>query len=188
MYPTKEEFSSTTKAAVEAQLAALTELTNKAFESIAQLVDLNVSTVKSSLEYSSTAAQQLLAAKDSQELFALTAAQAQPNADKVIAYGRSLAGIASKTQAEFAKVAEAQIAETTRKVTALVEEAVKNAPAGSENAVALLKTAIGNANASYEQLTKNTKQAAEAIEENVTKAVKQFSQTAEKATSRSAKK
>jgi phasin family protein len=188
MFSTTDQFTIATKASIDGQIAAVTALANKAFESIAQLVELNVNTVKSSLEYSTATAQQLLSAKDSQEFFALSAAQAQPNAERALAYGRSLANIASTTQAEFAKAAEAQIAETTRKVTALVDEAGKNAPPGSENAVALLKTAIGNANAGYEQLTKNTKQAATAIEENVAKAVKQFSQTAEKATSRAVKK
>jgi phasin family protein len=187
MFSNKEQFSTTAKINFETQLAAITTLTNKAFESVAQLVDLNVSAAKASLEHSAAATQQLLSAKDPQEFFALSAAQTQPNAEKVLAYNRNLASIASTTHAEFAKAAEAQIAETTRKVAALVDDAAKNAPAGSENAIALLKSAIGNANASYEQLSKSTKQATQALEENMSKAVKQFSQAAEKTASRAKK-
>jgi phasin family protein len=187
MFTSPDQFSAATKANFDAQLATLTALTNKAFESVAQLVDLNVSAAKTSLENSTAAAQQLLSVKDAQEFFSLSAAQSQPNAEQVLAYGRSLASIASSTQAEFTKAAEAQIAETTRKVSALVDDVAKNAPAGSENAIALLKSAIGNANASYEQLTKGAKQAAEALEENITKATKQFSQVAEKSTGKSKK-
>jgi phasin family protein len=181
MFTTADQFSAVTKANFEQQLATLTSLTNKAFESVAQLVDLNVSAAKASLENSTAAAQQLLSVKDAQEFFTLSAAQSQPNAEKVLAYSRNLATIASTTQAEFTKAAEAQIAEASKKVSALVDDIAKNAPAGSEKAVALLKSAIDNANASYAQLTKNAKQAADTIEENLTKAAAQFTEATEKA-------
>ncbi|MDB5765078.1 MAG: phasin family protein [Herminiimonas sp.] len=187
MFSNQDQFSAAAKANFESQFAAATALANKAFAGVAQLVDLNVSAAKASLEHSTAAVQQLLSAKDPQEFFALSAAQTQPNAEKLLAYGRNLASIASSTQSEFTKAAEAQIAETTRKVTALVEDAAKNAPAGSENAIAMLKSAIVNANAGYAQLTQNTRQAADAIEENITKTVKQFSQVAEKPASRAKK-
>lgn len=183
----QEQFSAATKTQFEAQLAILSALTNKTFESFEKVLDLNLNVAKASLEESNANAQQLLTAKDAQEFFSLTAAQAQPNAEKVLAYSRHLAGIASGVQAEFTKAAETHIAETNRKVVALVEEVTKNAPAGSENAVAFLKSAIGNANAGYEQLTKTTKQAVEAIEGNINNATTQLSQAAVKATSRAKK-
>ena len=182
-----EQFSAATKANFEAQFAIFAALTNKAVESAGKVVDLNISLAKASLEESAVVTKQLLATKDPQELFSLTAAQAQPNAEKALAYGRHLAGIAASTQAEFTKAAEAQIAETSRKVVALIEEVSKNAPAGSENAIAFVKSAIGNANAGYEQLSKTTKQAVEALEANLNTATSQFSQAAEKATGRAKK-
>lgn len=188
MFAIPEQFSAASKANLEAQLALFAALTNKTFESVEKVVDLNLNVAKSSLEESNAAAKQLLTVKDPQEWLSLAAAQAQPNAEKALAYGRHLASIASGVQAEFGKAAEAQIAETSRKVLELVEEVTKNAPAGSENAVALLKSAIGNANAGYEQLTKTTKQAVEALETNLNTAVSQFSQPAPKAASRAAKK
>src|SRR4051812_2260347 len=183
----QEQFSAATKTQFEAQLAILTALTSKTFESVEKVIDLNLNVAKASFEESTANAQQLLAAKDAQEFFSLSTAQAQPNAEKALAYGRHLAGIASSVQAEFTKAAEAHIAETSRKVVALVEEVSKNAPAGSENAIAFLKSAIGNANAGYEQLSKTTKQAVEAIEGNINNATTQLSQAAVKATSRAKK-
>src|SRR4051812_21586790 len=159
MFAIPEQFSNATKANFESQFAILNALTAKAFEGVEKLVELNMTAVKASLEESSSATKQLLSAKDPQEFFALTAAQAQPAAEKAISYGRQLASIAAGTQAEFSKAAETQIAETNRKVISLVDEVTKNAPAGSENVVAILKATIGNANAGYEQLTKTTKQA-----------------------------
>jgi phasin family protein len=187
MFSIPEQFSAATKTHFEAQIAMITALTNKAFESVEKIVDLNMNVIKASLEESTASAQQIMAAKDPQEFLSLTAAQTQPNAEKAIAYGRHLASIASSTQAEFTKAAEAQIADTNRKVMALVEEVSKNAPAGSENAVALMKSAIGNANAGYEQLAKTTKQAVETMEGNLNNAVSQFSSAAEKTTARAKK-
>lgn len=181
MFNVSEQFSAATKANFESQLAMLNALTAKAFESVEKIIELNVSATRASLEESSEAARQLLAAKDPQEFFSLTAAQAQPSTEKALAYGRHLVGIASSAQAEFAKTAEAQISETTRKINALVDEVSKNAPAGSENAIAIFKSMLGNASAGYEQLTKTAKQAVETIESNLANATSQFTQQAEKA-------
>ncbi|GAB3543670.1 phasin family protein [Noviherbaspirillum agri] len=188
MFTIPEQFSAASKANIESQLALMTALSNKAFESVEKMIDLNLNVAKASLEESTSAAKQLLAAKDAQEWVTLAAAHVQPNAEKAITYGRHLATIASGVQAEFSKAAEAQLAETSRKVLELVEEVSKNAPAGSENAVALMKSAIGNANAGYEQLSKTTKQAVEALEANLNTAVSQFAQPAAKTSARAAKK
>lgn len=182
MFSIPEQFSVATKANFEAQLAMMTALTNKAFESVEKVVDLNMNVVKASLEESTVTAKQLMSAKDPQEFFTLTAAQSKPSVEKALAYSRHLASIASSAQAEFTKAAETQIAETNRKVISLIEDVTKNAPAGSENAIAMIKSAIGNANAGYEQLTKTTKQAVEAMEANLNTAVSKFSDAAVKAT------
>jgi phasin family protein len=187
MFTTQEQFSAAAKTNFEAQIAAISALANHAFESLTKVVDLNLNIAKASFEESSATTKQLLAAKDPQEFFALTAAQAQPSTEKAVAYGRSLASIASSTQAEFTKAAEAHIAENSRKVIALVENVSTHAPAGSEHAIALVKSAISNANAGYEQLGKAAKQAAETLEANVTNVVNQFSQTAAKAAGRAKK-
>jgi phasin family protein len=182
MFSIPEQFSNATKANFESQFAVFSSLTAKAFEGVEKLVDLNLTAAKASLEESSVAAKQLLAAKDPQEFFALAAAQVQPNAEKTIAYSRHLAAIASGTQAEFSRAAETQIAETNRKVISLVDEVSKNAPAGSENVIALVKSTLGNATAGYEQFTKSAKQAGEAIETNLNAAVSQFASAAAKVT------
>ncbi len=187
MFTNPEQFTAATKANFEAQIALITALTNKAFESVEKLVDLNINAAKSSIEESNSAAKQLLSAKDPQEFFALSAAQAQPSAEKALAYGRHVATIASGAQAEFTKAAEEQVAEANRKVLALIEEASKNAPAGSENVIAMVKSAFGTANASYEQLAKTTKQAVESLETNLSTAVTQMSQATVKAGGRAKK-
>jgi len=187
MFSNQDQFSAATKTHFQAQLDLINTLTTKAFEGMEKLIELNLSATRASLEESAATFKQFSSIKDPQELIALATAQAQPNAEKAAAYGRHLTSILSATQAELTKAAEAQVADTSRKVSSLVDEITKNAPAGSENAVAMLKSVIGNANAGYEQLTKNTKQAVETLEGHLNNAAKQFTQAAEKTTSRAKK-
>lgn len=180
----QEQFSAATRTTLESQLALLTALTGKAFESVEKVIELNMTVAKAALEESTSNARQLLAAKDPQEFIALSTSQVQPNAEKATAYGREVMTIVSGLQAEVTKAAESQIGEHSRKFASLVDEVSKSAPAGSENVVAFMRTAIANANAGYEQLSKSTKQAVETMGANINTAAAQVSQAASKATAR----
>ena len=83
MFSIPEQFSNATKANFESQFAIFSALTNKAFEGVEKFVDLNITAAKASLEDTSATAKQLLSAKDPQEFFSLSAAQAQPTAELV---------------------------------------------------------------------------------------------------------
>jgi len=148
-------------------------LNQVAFDSVTKLIELNLSAVKASLAESTVFAQQLLSAKDPQEFFSLTAAHARPTGEKALSYGRHVASVATATQAEFNKTAQATITETHRNVTVFVEDVFKKAPAGAERAVSLVKSAIGHANAGVELLTKGTQQAVEVLDEQLTTAANQ---------------
>lgn len=181
MFSNLDKFSAATKAAFESQLSTTNALISKLTESAEKTVALNIAAAKAYAEESSISTKQLLSAKDPQAFFALIASQAKLNAEKAASYSTHLTEIASIVKADLTQAAEAQIAESKIKVTALVDEVVKSAPAGSENAVAMLKSAVSNANAGYEQLSKTTKQAVETVEANVAKATTQLSQAAKKA-------
>ena len=180
----QEQFSTATKAQFDAQLSFFSMFASKAFESVEKLVELNMTALKSSMEESNNNAQQLIAAKDPQEFFALYSTQAKPSAEKALGYSRHVASIASSAHAEFARITEEQIADTSRKVSALVDDVSKNAPAGSENMVSMVQSAISSANAGYEQINKSTKEAVQTIEANVSTATEQFAQAADKVTAR----
>ncbi|AMR77606.1 phasin; polyhydroxyalkanoate synthesis and granule formation regulator/factor [Cupriavidus phytorum] len=180
-------------AAQKANLETLFGLTTKAFEGVEKLVELNLQVVKTTFAENVDNAKKALSAKDAQELLAIQAAAVQPVAEKTLAYTRHLYEIASETQSEFAKVAEAQLAEGSKNVQALVENFAKNAPAGSESTVAIVKSAISAANNAYESVQKATKQAVEIAETNfqaaataATKAAQQASATARTATAKKA--
>jgi phasin family protein len=141
-------------------------LSQKAFEGVEKLVELNLQVARTAIGEAGEHAKALLSIKDAQELLALQAGLLQPSAEKAAAYGRHLYDITSETQAEVAKVTEAQIQESQRKLMALVDTAVKNAPAGTENAVALMKSAVSAANNAFESVQKAAKQAASVAEAN----------------------
>ena len=161
---TADQFVAAQKAAVE----TLFGMTTKAFEGVEKLVELNLQVAKTSLTEAAETTTAALSVKDAQELLALQAGLLQPAAEKAAAYSRHLYDIMSGATAEFTKTAEANMADSQKKVLALVDNAVKNAPAGTESAVALVKSAVAAANNAFESAQKAAKQATEVAEANFT--------------------
>ena len=159
---TPEQILASHKANVE----TLFGLTNKAFEGVEKLVELNVGAAKAALNESATQTQAALSVKDAQELLALQASLFQPLAEKAAAYSRHLYEIASGTGAEFSKAFEGQAADAQKQFVQLIDNAAQNAPAGSETAVAVMKSAVAAANNAFESVQKAVKQATEMAEAN----------------------
>ena len=188
MFSNSEQFTSASKALFESQIAAFHALSSKTIEGVEKTIALNIGATKASVENSIAVVKQLSSAKRPQEFFSLAAAQTKPTAEIIASYRRDLTDIATGLQIEFTKAAEAQLADSKSKITALVDNITKSAPTGSEQAVAILKSAIDNAHAGYEQLTAATKQAVETVEPQVVNATEQFSETTEDAAPKAAKK
>ena len=159
---TAEQFAAAQKANVE----TLFGLTNKAFEGVEKLVELNLQVAKAALGEVAETTRAALSVKDAQELLALQAGLLQPAAEKAAAYSRHLYDIASSTGAEFGKAFEGQAAEAQKKFLAVVDNAAKNAPAGSETAVAVFKSAVAAGNNALESVQKAVKQASDVAEAN----------------------
>ena len=161
-YLTAEQMVAAHKANVE----TLFGLTQKAFEGVEKLVELNIQVAKTAMVEAADTTKAALSVKDAQELLALQQAMLQPTAEKAAAYGRHVYEIATSTNSEVAKVAESQLADVQGKFMALVDTAVKNAPAGTENAVTLVKSAVAAANNAFETVQKAAKQATDVAEAN----------------------
>jgi len=170
-------------AAQKANTETLFGLTNKAFEGVEKLAELNLAASKAVLSDVASHTQALLSVKDAQELLALQAGLIQPLAEKTAAYSRHLYEIASGTGAEFGKAFEAEVAEVQNRFAefgkvfaadaaeaqktfvALVGNAAKNA-AGTETAVDVMKSAVTAASNAFESVQKAVKQAGEVAEAN----------------------
>ena len=171
-------------AAHKANIETLFGLTQKAFEGVEKLVELNLQATKAAMAETANNAQAMLSVKDAQELLALQAGLMQPLADKTMAYSRHLYDIAASTSAEFSKAAEAQATDAQKKFMAVVDDAAKNAPAGSETAVGMMKSAVSAASTAMESVQKAVKQATDMAESNFNNAITQAA-TATKAASKS---
>ena len=153
-------------AAQKANIETLFGLTNKAFEGVERIVELNMTASKAALSEVAGHTQTVLSIKDVQELIALQSSLLQPLAEKAAAYSRHLYDIASSTGAEFTKAVEGKAADAQAQFAGLVDSAAKNAPAGSEAAVAILKSSVSAANSALESVQKAVKQATEVAEAN----------------------
>ena len=153
-------------AAHKSNVEVLFGLTNKAFEGVEKLVELNLQVAKAAMGEAAETTKAALSVKDAQELLALQAGLLQPAAEKAAAYSRHLYEIATSTGAEVNRVAEATAADAQAKFMTVVDTAVKNAPAGTENAVALVKSAVAAASNAFEGVQKAAKQAADVADAN----------------------
>ena len=150
----------------KANIETLFGLTQKAFEGVEKLVELNVQATKAALAETANNAQAVMGVKDAQELLALQASMVQPLAEKTAAYSRHLYDIAQSAGAEISKTFEGQTVEAQKKFADLVESATQNAPAGSETAVTMMKSAMTAANTAFESVQKAVKQAGDMAETN----------------------
>ena len=164
----------------KANIDTLFGLTQKAFEGVEKLVELNVQATKAALAESANNAQAVLGAKDAQELIALQTSMLQPLAEKTAAYSRHLYDIATAASAELSKTIEGQAAEAQKKFSGLVDDAAKNAPAGSEAAVTMMKSAVTAASTAYESVQKAVKQAGDMAEANFASATESAKNIAKK--------
>ena len=163
MYVTPEQLQAAGKANVDSMLS----FAQMQFAAIEKLAALNANAVKAAFEDSLSNTRALFGAKDVQEFVSLQSTLATPAIEKAIAYSKSVYEVATETNSEISKVAEKRVAEWNENFTALLDKAVKNAPAGSDVAVAGIKSMLAAANSAYDNFSKVTKQATEMAEANV---------------------
>ena len=153
-------------AAHKANIDTLFGLTQKAFEGVEKLVELNVQATKAALAETANHAHAVMGVKDAQELMALQAGMVQPLAEKTAAYSRHLYDIAQAAGADLSKTFEGQTADVQKKFAGLVDSATQNVSVGSEAAVAMMKNAVSAANSAFESVQKAVKQAGDMAEAN----------------------
>ncbi len=168
-------------AAQKAQFETLYGLTQKAFEGVERMVDLNLKATRATVNEAASQTQALLSVKDAQELLELQASLMQPLAEKFSAYSRQLFEIASDTGAEFAKAGEDQSAEAQYKFMSLFDNMARNAPAGSEPLVSAMRSAMHAASGALDQVQKAVKQATEMTQSNIHQLAQNAAQAAKPA-------
>ena len=168
-------------AAQKANIETLFGLTQKAFEGVEKLVELNLAASKAALGESFNHAKAVLAVKTPQEFMSLQTAFFQPMAEKSTAYFQHVQSIATEGSADFTKQFEANMAEAQKAIGASVDQMVKNAPAGSEAAVAAFQSALSQGQKAAETAQATIKKASATAQANFVAASKQTTDLVKKA-------
>lgn len=162
-----DQLTAANEAAIN-QFAHFAQLSLVNFEKFAQL---GLAATRANVEQVTAHAQAVASAKDVHEVIALNSAALEPVMKRAYALSRTAYESAAETNTEVKRVLEAQGAEYNRAAVAALEEAFRNAPAGSETLVENMKTAIAAAQSAYNNLTSINKQiyatVENAVEQNV---------------------
>ncbi|KDB08696.1 phasin family protein [Burkholderia sp. lig30] len=123
---------------------------NPAFKGVEAVVDLNVQTARATFAECEDNLKGAFGGGNPGEYLTRQLGASQQVAGKAASYGRQLFDIAAATQAEWMKVAQAQHAQTDKRVKDTLGQLTKNAPAGSAAVVAVVNSALSTAAAAAE--------------------------------------
>lgn len=130
------------KAHIDAQCSLLNAMSQKVFENMQKINELNVQVAKTLLEESLNTTQQVMVANTPYEALSVAAAQAQPNTEKLRAYQQHVANIVARIQVDLAKTAESHVPNTSRTAAAVADEVARKASEETEKATQRQKAAI----------------------------------------------
>lgn len=137
---------------------------NKALENATKLLELNWTLTKDVLDESTVAAQQLLAAKNPQELFSIDSEAARTNFSRMLSYAGAVTNMTTAMQAELITATQTQFGDAFNKATHAIVEPRNDPQNHAPNPFELMKVAMENAKGGYEQWVATTQKVAQAME------------------------
>jgi phasin family protein len=170
MFTNPEQFANATKTLFELQMETFNALASKAVQGVEQVVALNMTTAKNSMEGAMAASRQMTQAPDPKAAMDTLSARLQPGVQDAAAYGEQLRQIIGDIQKDFQQAADTHLVEAKNTLSALIYDVTQNVKPGQENAVEIIKAAIDNAFRGYEQVTQSTREAMRRVEEQVARA------------------
>jgi phasin family protein len=176
MFTNPEQFASATKTLFDLQMQTFNALASKAVQGVEQVVALNMTTARNSMEGALAASRQASQANDPKAAIDAVQAHIKPGVSEAAAYGEQLRQIVADIQKEFQQAADTHLVEAKNTLSALIYDVTQNVKPGQENAVEIIKAAIENAFKGYEQVTMSTREAMRRVEEQVTRAASQLGQ------------
>ena len=157
----------------KARFQTLENLASQTYAGFEKLVELNLAASKAVLGESFSHLQAILRAQHPQELLTLQAGLVEPLTEKSAAYGQHVYTIVTGTADEFTQAFDGQLAEAKTAFARVVENLLKNAPAGTESAVAAFKSAMEASQNVIESAKTSARKTAEIAESNFTAVTKQ---------------
>lgn len=136
-----------------------------------KFVELQTQAAKATFAEAAQHLKALTDAKDIQAVNELNTQATQPSAEKFASYSRNIMSIVSETGTNLSKLVETQVGEFNKNLVTILDQAAKNAPAGSESAIAAFKSSLAVANQAYDAVSKSAKQMTESAEAAVNSTV-----------------
>ena len=146
MYNATEQFAEINKAGYDNAV----KLASLSLDKAEQFAKLNLQAAKIVLENGVYTANAVAGIKDVQEFAAVRAKLTEAGVQNALGYSRGVYQIASEAQADFSALAEQAWAAYTKGFAVWVDNAAKNAPAGSDVAVTALKSTVAATTAAFD--------------------------------------
>ena len=181
--PNLDQLAAAQKANAEVMMALL----RTAFNGVERLTALNMAATREFFNSTVANTQQLLTAKDANDVAKLNNELAKPNVDKLMDYSRSVYDLVSEMQKEVTSVMEAQYSSFTKNASNVVEKA-KSAPVGGDVFAATMQSMLNASTKAFDNMTSMAKQLSDIAEAKIQVASKAATPVTKNATSAAAKK
>ena len=116
---------------LESQVDFINEFTQKAFDTLRQVSEINLKLARQTIEGTLHAHRELIACSDPAQLVQTAMKQLQPANERLRAYQQHMMSALAGAQADFTHVAEARLPEASRSASAAADELVRHAAAAA---------------------------------------------------------
>jgi phasin family protein len=154
-------------AAQKANAEVMMALMRTAFEGMEKLAALNMTASREFFNASVTNAQQLMSAKDAQELAKINSSLSQPNVQKLMDYSRNIYDLVTQLQQEVTQVMDAQYNSFSKKASATIAQTSAQAPVGGDVFAAAMKSMLDATNQAFGNMQNMAKQMTEIADANL---------------------
>lgn len=119
------------RAHIESQIDFMTEFTQKTFDALREISELNLRLARQTIEGSLHACRELTHITDPMQFTQVAMKQLEPAAERLRTYQQHLLSALAGAQADLTRTAESRMPEVSRRAGAAAEEMVRQAAAGT---------------------------------------------------------
>jgi phasin family protein len=122
------------RANLETQVNFMTELTQKTYDSVRKLSELNMQMAQQLIEDTMNINRSMMQCSDPFQMTSAAMNQIQPAAEHLRSYQQQVMGLLAGTQVDFTRSAESRMSEATRSASAMADEMVRHASSSASAA------------------------------------------------------
>jgi phasin family protein len=119
------------RAHLESQVDFMNQFTQKAYDTLREMSEMNLKLARQIVEGSMHASQEMLNCSDPMQLTQAAIKQVQPATERLRSYQQHLLTVMAGAQAAFAHAAETSIPQATRSASAIADEMARHAGAAA---------------------------------------------------------